>query len=244
MALPLYNNGLEALANTTVPTGGSGGNTGGASGDYVDTVTGTTITADSANFANGARSFKIVTATTVAACYFAFTTQLGTLSTNQTLNVRYYYRTPGTPTSSVRTCQILNGTTVLCGLNQGSGTGDMQVRGSADAAVTGGLTGTALAASTWYRIEAAFTGIGSATLGACSLGVYQQNTNTLLGSLVSPTGQNFGTLAPNALRIGITTANASVSSTYNFDDPAFSTTGMPSPPGPVPYLVMARGVPR
>ena len=245
MALPLYNS-AEGQANGTVPTGGSGGNTGGSSGDYFDAVTigtGETLVFDSAQFANGARSYRHTTDATVHAQYLQWAAQLGTLSTNQTLFVRWYYRAPSIPSSSVRMLQILNGSTVLLGVIHASGSGDVGVQAGTTTQTP--QTATALTANTWYRIEGHFTGIGGGTTaGGYTLTVYQGNTQTQQGNQITGSSKNFGTLAPNTLRLGVTTANGSINSTYYFDDHAVSATSMPAIPGAgrVSKLLASQGV--
>lgn len=92
-------------------------------------------------------------------------------------------------------------------------------------------TGTALTANTWYRIEAVLTGIGGGTTaGTYAVTVYVGTSATVLGSPITGTGRNFGTLAPNTLRVGITTANASVSTSYQLDNPSVA---LPAAAAPV-----------
>jgi hypothetical protein len=230
VALPLYNS-AEGTSGSAITTAAGTASTG---SNTFDTLTGTGIAYNSLGAAHGSTSFQFTTAATVVAAYLAWTTSLGTLATNQTLYVRFYFRFPATPTSSVRMCQILNGTTLLTGLNCASGGAALEVRTSADALATGGSAGNMSAnAGVVTRIEAAYTGIGGgATAGGCVAQWFTGDSGTASGT-ATVTGANFGTLAPNALRLGITTANASVSTAYQFDDPAVSATGMPAIPGGV-----------
>jgi hypothetical protein len=235
VALPLYN-AAEGTSGVSITTA-AGADTSGT--DPMDVITGTGI-----SFVAGMHgtAWRFTTAATVVAAYLGWTTSLGTLSAGQTLNVRFYFRFPATPTSSVRMCQILNGTTLLTGLNCASGGAALEVRTSADALATGGSAGNMSAnPNTFIRIEAAYTGIGGgATAGGCVAKWYLGDSLTAQGT-ATVSGANFGSLAPNALRLGITTANASVTSAYDYDDPAVSATGMPAIPGGSPATAAVTG---
>lgn len=228
MALPLANS-FEGGSQGTTP---SPANSGGASGDAFNVVQNTTgtIIYDGTNPAHGSGlGVQIVTEAAVTPTYMAWTTALGTLSTNQTLYGRFYYVAPGTPTSSARLIQILNGTTMLCGLVHASGAGTLNLRATGDVS-SGTLSNTALTAGVLYRIEFQFDGIGGgAGAGSATARLFLGDSTTQTGTDATTTAANFGSLAPNAVRFGITTANASTLSTYYFDGLQVNDTGMPGP---------------
>jgi hypothetical protein len=226
VALPLYNpaEGTSGASITTAP----GAST---SGDAMDTTSGTGITFDSVGAAHGATGWKFATAATVVAAYFGWTTSLGTLTTNQTMFVRIYFRSSvAAPTNSLRICQILNGTTVLASINHASGAGSVELRATGDVAVTNNHSVSSLAANTIYRIEVQFTGLGTTT-GHGWLDVWQGDTATRSGTAVSNLAMSYGTLAPNTVRVGVCTGSAQPSSSIWIDDFALSATSMPAIPG-------------
>jgi hypothetical protein len=226
--LSLSNNGAGGTSGTGVTTANSGGASGNAF-DVVSIGTGETLTFDNTWVVNpGDLAYKITSAATAAANYVSWTTSLGTLTTNQTLSGRLYYVTSGTPTSSVRLMQVLNGSTVLLTMYQESGAGYMSIHDSAGT-LQGTGTATALTANTLFRIEFVLTGIGTAS-GTAAVTVYSGNTTTVFGTAYSGSAINFGTLAPNTIRYGLTTANASVSSSYYIGSILLTDAGvMPGP---------------
>lgn len=231
MALPLANSFDGGSAGTAVSTVNSGG----ASGDAFDAVTpgaSETITYDATNPAHGSGlGGAFTTAATVVASYVNWTTSLGTLSTGQRIAGRVYFLTPSaTHTSSLRFVTIWNGATVLCGIVQNSGsTGDLGLRGSGDTAV-GTLSGTGLTLNTLWRVEFDFQGIGSgATGGTGTARLFAGDSTTATGGDASATGVNFGSLAPDQIRFGVGTANATASITYYLDGMQVNSTGLPGP---------------
>lgn len=200
MALPLVNNLNGGTHGTTVSTANSGG----TCGDAFDTVTpgaGQTLTFDNTKPAHGeGLGFKLVTAAPAVAGYVEWGASLGTLGVNQTLAGRFYIVFPVVPPfSSLRLIRILNGTTLLCGLNLASGTGKLVIRNSAD--VDSGAGGTSPTAGTLSRVEFKFTDIGSATLGACTARFFLGDGTAAQGTDASGTGLNFGTLRADNDRV-------------------------------------------
>lgn len=226
MALPLYNP-AEGTTGASITTA-AGAST---SGDAMDVISGTGITFNSLAAAHGATGWRFTSAATVVAAYLGWSTSLGTLATNQTLNVRFYFTARAVAGSTTRLCQILNGSTALLGIGYASGTNDFHVR-AGDTDIAASHLGAAPTVGTGYRIEVALTGIGGgATAGGYTITAYVGDTLTQLGTQKTGTGQNFGTLAPNAVRFGVTTAAGAASTAFDFDDPAVSATGMPAIPG-------------
>lgn len=244
MALPLANNAEGGTAGVTVSTANSGG----ASGDAWDVVAigaSETLTYDATNPAHGSGlDDKLGTFTTVTAVYVSWTTSLGTLSTNQRLAGRIYWVPPvAPPGSSNRVVQILNGSTILCTIYHASGTGFLEIHNSAGTLV-GSASNTSLTAGTLYRIEFDFTGIGTAASGAGTVRLFVGDSTTQTGTDATCSAANFGTLAPDTVRFGITTANGNVSSNYYADAIQLNSTGMPGPestgPPPPAYLLPTR----
>jgi hypothetical protein len=204
--LRLANNGAGGSNGTTVTPANSGG----ASGAAWDVVS---IGASEANtFDNtyvvksGDLGYKLTTAAAVAANYVAWTTSLGSLSVGQTLSGRFYYVPPASAiTSTIRLMHILGGATVLCGIGHVNTVNNIQARVAADA-VGGPTTGSALVVGTLYRIEFAFTGIGTAA-GTMTISVFAgASTTPLSGYPITASALNFGSLAPDTIRFGICTA--------------------------------------
>lgn len=228
MALLLTNNGSGASPGTTVSTAGSGG----ASGTPFDAVsigTGETDTWDDTfNVLAGEHMMKFATAATVAANYVQWSTALGTLAVNQTLSGRLYYVTAGTPSTSIRLMQVLNGSTVLLTIYNDSGAGTISVHNSSGT-LLGTATSGSLAAATLYRIEFVLGGIGT-TSGTFTVNTYLGNSATLLGTSYTGSAAGFGSLAPNTVRYGLTTANGTASASYYLGSLQLDDSG--SLPGP------------
>lgn len=228
----LENSAEAGVAGNNVLTTDTG------SGDPWDVVTpgtGAPLTYSAAHPApNGSLGIDVAEPATVVASYFGWSTSLGTLSTSQTLYVRFYYWHAATPSSSLRFLRIANGSTLLAALQNGSGTNQLQGRDSADA--TASTVTAALTVSTVLRIEAKFTGLGGgAGAGAVEQRWYVGDSTTISDSVIT-SALNLGSAAPNQVLFGATTANSSVSTTYSFDGWGVSDVDWLGPQvlGPVP----------
>ena len=214
MALPLSNSSEGGSNATSVTTGNSGG----ASGDAWNTVvsSGSFPTFSSTNPAHGTGlGYRFETANPVVPLYVQWDTSLGTLLTDQRLAGRFYYKAPSIPTSSVRMLTFLNGNTFLCGIFHASGTGQIGIRLSNDA--SGNLSAVGIT-NDLHRFEFDFQGIGGgASAGKGTVRIFVGDDTTEIDS-VTQVASNFGSLAPDRARFGITTANATVVASYYMDE--------------------------
>lgn len=240
MALPLANNADGGTNGTTVSTANSGG----TSGDAWDAVTiglNTTATFDSTVTPRaGGLSYKLTEPATLATVYLTWSTALGTLSTGAHIAGRLYLRMSTLPTGSWGVFRILNGSTILCGLRVTT-TGTIQMEQSG-ASVSGTAGNGTMSANTWYRLEFDFTGVGSAS-GAGTGRLFVGDATAQTGTDATTSAVSFGTLAPNTVRIGMSSAVAGMpaSSSFWVDDLQLNASGMPGSAAvaDIPDLVMA-----
>jgi hypothetical protein len=227
MALPLANSASGGTAAAAVTTANSGG----ASGDPFEVVnTGTgTLVFDATHPAHGTGlGYKATQPATLQAIYAAWTTSLGTLTTNQTLFGRVYFWEAAFPGTSTRLVSFWNGTTQLAALSIASGTGQLQWRNNADSSV--GTVGTAIPNSTLVRIEFQVTGLGGGTTalgGTARWFTGDLSTGSTVDSTL--TGAAGGTLAPNQVRWGAGVASGTASAAFWFDGVQVNATGFPGP---------------
>jgi hypothetical protein len=232
-------NSCEGITAGTSVTAGS--QTGGASGDAFDSVTtGTaTLTADATHPAHGTGvGYDITQPATLSVCYLAWTTSLGTLSTNQTLYGRVYMYIPTIPTTSTRVVQFLNGTTTLGSLSIASGANSIQWRNNADSSV--GVVGTAMPTNSLIRMEFQVTGLGGGTTALGGTANWYTGDNATTANTPSTlSGAAGGTLAPNAVRYGCASASGAVSSSLWIDGMNINDIGLPGPETVAPPLALA-----
>lgn len=226
-SLPFLNDAETQTSGTTITAANSGG-----SNEEPFTAAQTSIganmaaTYDSANPAHGTNAFKIQQLTTTpSSAYLGW--QLPAAVSR--LQLAFYLYHTVTPTSSIRLVQFLSSGTVIgyvWGPESGSRIMDFRDASGASGFST---TTTALALSTFYRVEVDVT-FGAS--GAGTLNVYTGDATTLLTSAAF-TGKSFGTTC-NQIRIGMTTPNysATANAYILIDDIYVTTSGLPIGPGP------------
>jgi len=229
MTLLLANNAEGGTNGTTVTTGNSGGTSGNA-WDTVSIGGTTTLTYSTANPAHGSGlGYQFTQPATLAACNLQWSTSMGTLSTGQTLAGRLYYFPPvAIPASSIRLITI-TAAGAVCSVFHASGTGKLEIHDSAGS-LTGSASSVGLSASTMYRIEFLFTGIGtSTTSGAGTVRLFLGDGTTAQGTDATSSSSNFGTVAPTTIKFGFGTANGTASQSYYLDGIQVNDSGLPGP---------------
>lgn len=220
MALLLANNADGGSNGVSV----SPGNSGGASGDAFDGVTpgaSQTIAYDTAVSMSGA-SIKFTLA--AAQGYVSWTTSLGTLSAGVRFGGRVYVTFSAAPNAAWQFFRVMTGTTLLATVRTNA-SAQLQVGNTSGAAIVTGTT--SLSAGTWYRFEWDLAAVGTAS-SSFTASVYLGDSTTVLDS-VSGTAADFGSTAPDTIRLGQSASSFVSGTTLNFDDFVVNDTGMPGP---------------